>query len=315
MFLDRYIAEHAYEFESGQPASAKRFVDDAHFRIEIPSVEGPAVLAAVIEAAQDEGITVNRVSQGSGAMLLSRSELAEMARLGSQAGIEVSLFVGPREEFDIGNHSRAADGGSLSGHQRSLRQLSYAVEDIVRATEEGIRSFLIADIGLLDVVRQLQNGGELPASLIWKTSVVIAPSNPAAFRVIEGLGASTVNVPSDVTLGHLYEFRSVSSLPIDLYVESPDSMAGVVRGNEAADLIRVGSPLYVKFGLRNSTPLYPSGLHKVDEAIRIAQEKVHRAAVALEWLERLAPDLVQSKPGAPGLGVPEPSSTFLGSQG
>ncbi len=35
-----------------------------------------------------------------------------------------------------------------------------------------------------------------------------------------------------------------------------------------------------------------------------ATEKVHRAAVALEWLERLSPGLVQSKPGAAGLGLP-----------
>ena len=35
-------------------------------------------------------------------------------------------------------------------------------------------------------------------------------------------------------------------------------------------------------------------------------EKVHRAAVALEWLDRLSPGLPQSKPGAAGLGVPVP---------
>ena len=62
------------------------------------SVEGPAVLRAVLAQASAEGITVNRVSQGSGAMLLSADELAEMARIGADSGIEVSLFIGPREE-------------------------------------------------------------------------------------------------------------------------------------------------------------------------------------------------------------------------
>jgi hypothetical protein len=38
----------------------------------------------------------------------------------------------------------------------------------------------------------------------------------------------------------------------------------------------------------------------------IAREKVHRARVALEWMSRTGPDLAQSKPGAAGLGVPEP---------
>jgi hypothetical protein len=45
-----------------------------------------------------------------------------------------------------------------------------------------------------------------------------------------------------------------------------------------------------------------AGLEAVASANAI--EKVHRAAVALEWLEPLSPGLVQSKPGAAGLGVP-----------
>src|SRR5258707_1258268 len=79
------------------PASGARFPDGAAFRIEIPSVEGPRVLETVIRAAEDENVIVNRVSQGSGAMLLRTSELVEMAELGRGSGIEVSLFVGPRE--------------------------------------------------------------------------------------------------------------------------------------------------------------------------------------------------------------------------
>jgi hypothetical protein len=54
--------------------------------------------------------------------------------------------------------------------------------------------------------------------------------------------------------------------------------------------------------------IYPAGVHLVDEACAIAQEKVHRAAAALEWLGRLSPELVQSEPGAPGLGVPRPAA-------
>ena len=50
------------------------FPDGAAFRIEIPSVEGPTVLRAVVAAADRLGVTVNRVSQGSGAMLLRVSE-------------------------------------------------------------------------------------------------------------------------------------------------------------------------------------------------------------------------------------------------
>jgi hypothetical protein len=286
----------------------RRFPDGAHFRLEIPSVEGPRVLEEVIRAAAAEGIVVNRVSQGSGAMLLRESELVEMAELGAAAGLEVSLFVGPREGYDVGAHARTPDGAAHAGQLRGLRGLRYAVEDVSRAVECGIRSFLVADLGLLVLLRELQCAGELPAELVWKVSVMMAPSNPLALRELERLGASTANIPSDVTVEQLAELRAAAAMPLDLYVESPDALGGVVRGDELGDLVSAGAPLYAKFGLRNARMIYPSGAHLVDEACAIAREKVHRAAAALEWLARLAPGLVQSEPGAAGLGVPRPAA-------
>jgi hypothetical protein len=300
------LARHGLTAEPAAPPSPLRFPDGAHFRIEIPSVEGPAVLAAVVAEATARGVTVNRVSQGSGAMLLTEAELAEMARIGADSGLEVSLFVGPREEWDIGRAAHAADGPAFAGRLRGTRQLRYAFDDIQRAADRGIRGFLIADHGLLQLVAEAQAEGQLPASIVWKVSAVLAPSNPLGFRVLERLGGSTINVPSDLTLGQIAEMRAASSVPIDLYVETPDAMGGIVRGHEAADLISVAAPMYVKFGLRNSRSLYPSGVHLVDEAVAIAREKVHRAAVALEWIGRSGMELVQSGPGAKGLGLPEP---------
>ena len=60
------------------------------------------MLAEVVRTAEEHEIVVNRVSQGSGAMLLAESELREMAAIGAEAGLEVSLFTGPREGWDIG---------------------------------------------------------------------------------------------------------------------------------------------------------------------------------------------------------------------
>jgi Peptidase family U32 len=280
------------------------FPDGAQFRIEIPSVEGPRVLEEVVAAAEAEDIVVNRVSQGSGAMLLRESELRAMAEIGAGAGIEVSLFVGPREGFDVGAHARTADGAAHFGQLRGLRGLRYAAEDVARAAECGIRGFLVADLGLLALLREMQREGELPDDIVWKISVLMAPSNPLGLRELERLGASTANIPSDVTVAQITELRSASSLPLDLYVESPDALGGVVRGNELGDLVRAGAPLYAKFGLRNARMIYPAGAHLVDEACAIAREKVHRAAVGLEWADRLAPGLIQSEPGALGLGVP-----------
>lgn len=290
---------------AGRP-EAKAFPDGAAFRIEIPSVEGPRVLEAVLNAAEAEGVTVNRVSQGSGAGLLRASELRDMAQAGHDAGVEVCLFTGPRERYGTGAHPRSAEGSAHADQVRGTRQLGYALEDVLRAVEQGIRSFLVADLGLLVALRKAQARGDLPEGIVWKVSAAMAPSNPVTLRLLEQLGGSglTVNVPSDVSLAELAEMRAAVSVPIDLYIESPDGLGGIVRGNEVGDLITAGAPLYAKFGLRNAAGVYPSGRHLEAVAAANCVEKVHRAAVALEWLDRLSPGLPQSKPGAAGLGVP-----------
>src|SRR6266853_205055 len=89
---------------------------------------------------------------------------------GAAFRIEIPSFVGPRERYGVGAHARSADGRAHGDQVRGLRQISYALEDVLRATEEGIRSFLVADLGLLRAVTQAQAGGALPAGLVWKVS-------------------------------------------------------------------------------------------------------------------------------------------------
>ena len=305
MISDQIISTAGLPVESVPAASSARFPDGAHMRIEIPSVEGPDVLSAVLDEASKRGVVVNRVSQGSGAMLHTLAELREMSRIAADAGLEISLFVGPREEWGTQAMSRSPEGPALGGAIRGMRQFRYAVEDVLRAIDCGIRGFLIADLGLLHVLNQAQLRGEIPASVVWKVSVMLAPSNAATLGVLESVGAHTVNLPTDLTLHELAEMRSVTDLPVDLYVEAPDSFGGVVRGEQVADLVAVAAPLYAKFGLRNSRGIYPSGMHLQADAELIGREKVRRAQISMEWLERSGADITQSSPGATGLGIPE----------
>ena len=104
------------------PTSQKRFPDGAQYRIEIPSTEGPRALAAVLEAADKYGVTIHRVSQGSGIWMLTDEEIREMCRLGAEAGIEVSLFVGPRAAWgtsaQVRSSARKEPGRASAGHGR-----------------------------------------------------------------------------------------------------------------------------------------------------------------------------------------------------
>lgn len=273
------------------PTSAKRFPDGAQFRIEIPSTEGPLAFRAVLEQADQLDVPVHRISQGSGIMLLTDDEILEMVELGKARHVEVNLFVGPRATFDIGAQAYAAAGKSLGLSLRGSDQLAYAIEDVRHAVELGIRSVLVSDIGLLSILHKMKTAGDLPGELILKTSVMMAPANAASARVLEDLGATTVNVPSDLTLPQLASIRSAIDAPIDLYVEAPDNIGGFVRHYEVPEFIRVGAPLYVKLGLKNAPDIYPSGMHIESTAVALSKERVRRARLVLDKVRRYAPDL------------------------
>jgi hypothetical protein len=286
------------------PASPKRFPDGAHYRVEIPSVEGPRALAAVLEEAERQAVLLHRVSQGSGIMLLSDEEIREMARLGREARIEVSLFVGPRAAWDTGAQITASAGKNLGARLRGMDQVIFAVEDIQRACALGIRSVLVADEGLLWLANEMKKGGKLPADLVLKVSVQMGAANPISVRWMEQLGAGTYNVPTDLSLPQLAAIRQAVALPLDIYVEAPDDFGGFVRYYELPAMVQVAAPMYVKLGLRNAPNIYPSGSHLEAAAIALARERVHRAAIALDMLRRYDPEAQTSLRGAADLGIP-----------
>src|SRR5437867_10871314 len=182
------------------PSSPKRFPDEAQYRFEIPSVEGPRCLRAVIEEAQRYRLTIHRVSQGSGIMVLTDEEIKDMLRMAKDQQMEVSLFVGPRATFDMGAQPLTPAGKIIGLGLRGMDQLVYAVEDIRRGCDLGLRGVLVADIGLMHVLQEMKRAGKLPANLVVKTSIQLPAPNPAAVHVLQNLGAGTINIPVDLTL-------------------------------------------------------------------------------------------------------------------
>lgn len=286
------------------PTSTKRFPDNAQYRIEIPSTEGPRALAAVLEAAERYGVVIHRVSQGSGIWMLTDEEIREMCQLGAEAGIEVSLFVGPRAAWGLSAQVRASAGKNLGARLRGLDEVVYATEDIIRGCELGLRSALVADEGQLWLVNEMKKAGQLPADLVVKISVQMGAANPISVKLLEDMGAGTYNTPTDLTLPQLAAIRAAIDIPLDVYVEAPDDFGGFVRHYEVPELIRVAAPVYVKLGLRNAANIYPSGLHIEDLAVKQSQERVHRTALVMNIIERYAGDAVMGAVGAADLGIP-----------
>jgi hypothetical protein len=100
--------------------------------------------------------------------------------------------------------------------------------------------------------------------------------------------------------------RAVVSLPLDVYVEAPDNVGGFVRHHEIPELIRVASPVYVKFGLRNAPDVYPAGTHLDSTTVALSRERVRRARLGMELLARSGYEPQASELGAEGLMVPVP---------
>ena len=299
--------------EAGSPgadeviASTNVFPDGANYRVEIPSTEGVEGVRSVFQAADDFGVPVHRVSQGSGSMLLVDDEIREMVALCQARNVELSLFVGPRPAWDISGQ-RSFGGNRLEGAD----QLVYSMDDLARASELGVRGALVSDEGVLLAAALMRSRGLLPADFVIKGSVQLMASNPLSVRMLQDAGLDTINLAPGMSLPRLAAVRGAVDIPIDFYVESPDNLGGFVRYYEIPEIIRALSPVYLKFGLRNHPDVYPSGRHLQPLNTALSRERVRRARVGLDLLERLGNDFVMSDLGAPahetGLGVPQPAS-------
>jgi hypothetical protein len=276
------------------PASAKRFADGGQYRIEIPSCEGPVAMRAVVAEATARKVAIHRVSQGSGIMLQTDAEIRDMLAIGREHKIEVCLFVGPRANWDTGVQASTSGGRVLGSSLRGADQLAYGVEDVLHGAALGLRSILVADLGHLKVLGEMKRQGDLPADFVLKVSVTLAAANPATARILEDLGATSINLPVDLPLPHIAAIRQAIDAPIDFYVEAPDDLGGTVRHYETAALVRVAAPIYLKYGLRNSPGLYPSGQHQEGLVVALSRERVRRAAIGLALLHRHYPEAIAS---------------------
>ena len=155
------------------------------------------------------------------------------------------------------------------------------------------------------VLNEMKKKGELPKNLVIKSSVTLPAANPATAKIFQNLGVTTMNVPTDLSPAHFGAIRQAVDIPIDTYIEVPDNFGGFIRYYEMPQLVQVAAPMYLKFGLRNAPDIYPSGAQLEDIACRMGRERVRRAHIALDLMERYAPEVKMSPLGSKDLGIPE----------
>jgi hypothetical protein len=157
---------------------------------------------------------------------------------------------------------------------------------------------------LLLLTKKLKEKNILPKDFVVKCSVQMMASNPVSLRIMQDLGADTYNLPTALSLPKLAAIRQAVDIPLDLYIEVPDNFGGFIRHYEIPEFIRILAPVYIKFGLRNHPDVYPSGKQWEATNISLCQERVHRAALGLQMVQRYCPEAITSAPGAAGLGIP-----------
>ncbi|MDA8296228.1 MAG: U32 family peptidase [Actinomycetota bacterium] len=266
--------------------SSRRFGDGAPWRIEIPSVEGPAAFSAVVDEARRCDIRIDRISQGSGISQLSDEALGEMAALGHAEDIETVLWAGARAAWDISAMARSASGASAAGSVRGERGLRAALEEALRAAQAGIDGVLMADVGVLRLLGRAKRAGVLPERFVLKTSIALPTLNVEAAECYVELGATTLNLPTDLPLEDIAAIRRAVDVPLDCYIEGADDFAAPMRYHELAEIVAVAAPVHLKFGLRNVAGTYPAGGHLAGAVIEGSRERVRRAALGVAQLER-----------------------------
>lgn len=230
------------------PTSPKRFPDGSQYRFEVPGIQGPGSMRALLQTLDASGQCIHRVTQTRGIMLLLDEEINEMVALANDYRVELVLAVGPRATYDTSASVHTAEGQRMGYRLRGQEQIVRAIEDVKRAAVLGCRSFLIYDEGSLWILDQARGEGEIPADCRFKVSAHCGHGNPCAARMLESLGANSFNPIRDIQLQMLAAIRRAIEIPLDVHTENPASSGGFIRHYEVPEMIRVAAPIYLKTG-------------------------------------------------------------------
>ena len=116
-----------------------------------------------------------------------------MVNLAKNYGCELFLSVGPRATYDTSATVHTKEGSRIGYRLRGYDNLVFAIEDVKRAVSLGVRGILLYDEGLLYVLNQMRNDGELPKNLHFKMSAHAGHGNPASAKLLESIGLNSTS--------------------------------------------------------------------------------------------------------------------------
>ncbi len=273
------------------PTSEKRFDDGGQYRFEVPGIQGPKVMEALLEEVDKYGLYLHRVTQTKGIMSLTDKEIASMVDLANNANLELILAIGPRATTDTSASVNTPEGVRMGYRLRGQEQIVRAIEDVKRAAALGCRGFLVYDEGCLWVLNEMRKAGEIPADCHFKVSAHTGFANPCSARLLESIGADSINPVRDIQLQMLAAMRAAVNIPIDIHTENPKSTGGFIRHYEVPEFIRVASPIYLKTGGSVAQT------HSWDSTADDAKKRAKQVSLVKRVIDQYYPEAIQSPRG------------------
>jgi len=215
-----------------------------------------------------------------------------MVSLAKEANVELVLSIGPRATYDTSASVLTPEGQRMGLRLRGQDQIVRAIEDVRRASELGCNSFLLYDEGLLWVLNEMRIYNELPSETKFKVSAHTGHGNPCSAKLIESIGADSINPVRDLQLPMLSAIRQTINIPIDLHTENPASSGGFIRHYEVPEIIRVASPVYLKTGGSVAKT------HGWDTTATEAKQRAKQVSLVKRVIERYYPDAISSVKGS-----------------
>ncbi|MDR2443449.1 MAG: hypothetical protein LBE31_08015 [Deltaproteobacteria bacterium] len=288
------------------PSSPLTFPDGAHYRIEIAGIEYYSNFLAMLDEAKKFDLPIHRaICTVGGSTYMTATEMTDLAGKAKEEKVELVMVIGHRKGWDVGSKELGYPEGQPQGpRHRGSDNVAYFIEDMMRCLENGVRGFLVYDEGVLRLVSQMRAEGFIPKETIFKWSVFGGQCSAVGAKLLEDLGANTMNPISDVSLPILGSIRRAVRMPMDVYMIIVDSFGGHYRAYEAPEVARIASPVYFKIEPGTSEadiykPWVTSGAH--DDMIRA---KVRIGSVLREIVSRRNRDLKLSNHGPADLTLP-----------
>ena len=84
-----FLKKLGIEDVSKEYVSSKRFSDGGQYRFEVPGIQSPKTMRALLDAARENDIFIHRVTQTKGIMMLTDEEISEMVDLAKDYSCEL----------------------------------------------------------------------------------------------------------------------------------------------------------------------------------------------------------------------------------